>query len=184
MESFIDYTIDGRICGIHTGPLPSGCNPLDPNCDHPTAQEIRKRRVPDYKDTILYECPCLVPCNCAWKAASGCYIVNEKLTALPMDVVFCINDQDVSGVLDLEPCRPFTITVKCPALRDGVVGSLAQCGPVALSADFPTPLSLTFVNGVSDPKQMIAPAQGMVGVAVFSCGVRASVIKVRGFATS
>jgi len=197
MRHYFGYDINGHLKTIEMyGPSgwPLDQRMDDANCEHKGVTSLRASRVttaPNVVGWVLYDCPCSPNSSCR-----DCKCINTKfatsfvdagtkaLVDKPLRTILVDNQPvDNEAVITRDPGATVVFKVSSPTMPDGEKALCIQRGSVDIALE--DEWYLTFTNGMSEAKTLIAPAQGTRGVVHIGGGkVRPLAFFLRGFAAT
>jgi hypothetical protein len=198
VRHYFGYDINGSLTTVEIyGPSgwPSTHCMEDPECMEAAVTSLRESRAKDAPgviDWVVFDCPCdpgqgdlLKDCGCFNTKYAENYVdtVSKTLVPKPMRTVL-VDDVVVTPnqVITKDPGTVVVLKISAVGMPDGETAVCAQKGMVDLCLE--DAWDLTFTGGVTDTKELTAPAQGTKG-AVFVGGrlMRPMSFILRGFAT-
>lgn len=199
MRHYFGYDINGRLRSVEVyGPIgwPADKCMADPSCVAEAVTSLREQRsgdAPEIINWVLYDCSCdpgqghlLRDCKCfnTQFAEHTVDVQNKVMVPKPLRTVYI--DDVVVGNRDIVTRAPGTavvLKIVSAGMPDGEKALCTQGGAVDLTLD--DAWELTFSNGETDTKTLVAPSQGTKGgVGIGGKLMRPLIFYLRGFASA
>lgn len=196
MRHYFGYDIDGNLRSYESyGPVgwPSNHCLEDPNCEAAAVTSLRESRAvkhPEISDWVLFDCPCspangdvLKNCACASPKFAESYVdvQTKTIKTKPLRTVY-VDGQVVTDkeTVTRAPGAQVDLKVISNGMPDGAKVTCVQRGTTDIALE--DTWEMTFANGTTETKSLVAPAQGAKGF-LFISGprIRPLVFALRGF---
>lgn len=197
MRHFFGYDVNGTLRSVETyGPAgwPTDHCLINPDCVKQAVTSLKEERganSPDVVGWVLFDCPCnpadghlLRDCQCISSKFSSSYVdmTTKTLRAKPQRSVYLdgilVNDREV---VTRTPGAQVRLKIVAADMENGQTVQCMQHGQVEVAPE--TSWEMTFSNGTTEEKILIAPSQGTKGT-VYLAGSRVKplMFQLRGFA--